>query len=141
MIKCIKSFTLFEKLLWVFSVTVIITSAVIFGSSEPVSVGASLIGVTSLIFIAKGHYIGQALTIVFSVLYGIISVKQCYYGEAFTYLGMTVPSALFTMIVWIRHPYQNSDTVEVSSLTKTKIAVIVFLPSLLPFYSTIFCLL
>ena len=34
---------------------------------------ASLVGVTSLIFIAKGNPIGQALIVVFSLLYGAIS--------------------------------------------------------------------
>lgn len=34
---------------------------------------ASLIGVTSLIFVAKANPIGQALIIVFGTIYGIIS--------------------------------------------------------------------
>lgn len=125
MIKLIRNFTLFEKLLWLFSIAVIIISSAIFRSQDILSISASLIGVTALIFIAKGHYAGQLLTIVFSALYGIISIKQHYYGEAITYLGMTAPSALFTMIAWIRHPYKNSDTVEVSSVTKIKAVLIV----------------
>ncbi len=122
--KLLKSFTLFEATLWLFSVLVIIGSAYFFGSSDMMTLGASLVGVTALIYIAKGHYIGQALTILFSVLYGIISIRQTYYGEAITYLGMTAPSALFTMIAWIRHPYKSSDQVEVSRLSKRKIILI-----------------
>ncbi len=122
--KLFKSFTLFEAALWLFSVLVIVGSAYFFGSDDIMTLGASLVGVTSLIFIAKGHYIGQALGILFSVLYGIISIHQTYYGEAFTYLGMTAPSALFTMIAWIRHPYKDSDQVEVSRLSKRKVILI-----------------
>ena len=49
---------------------------------------ASLIGVTSLIFNAKGNPFGQLLMVVFSILYGIISYTFSYYGEMITYLGM-----------------------------------------------------
>ena len=59
---------------------------------------ASLIGVTSLIFIAKGNPVGQALTITFSVLYGIISLTFAYYGEMITYLGMTAPMAVWALM-------------------------------------------
>ena len=44
------------------------------------TLAASLIGTTSLIFNAKGNPIGQALMIVFSLLYGVIS----YIGMVFS---------------------------------------------------------
>ena len=59
------------------------------------TLAASLIGVTSLIFNAKGNPFGQLLMVLFSVLYGIISYSFRYYGEMVTYLGMTGPMALF----------------------------------------------
>ena len=61
---------------------------------------ASLIDVTSLIFNVKGNPFGQLLMIVFSVLYGIISFDFGYYGEMATYLGMMTPMALFSLISW-----------------------------------------
>ncbi len=112
--KMLTSFSLFEKGLWLVSVAVIIASSLLCQCGIGMSVIASLIGVTALIFIAKGHYIGQLLVMVFAVFYGILSVQQKYYGEAFTYLGMTLPTAFITMIVWIRHPYQDSKTVAVA---------------------------
>ena len=48
---------------------------------------ASLIGVTSLIFCAKGNPFGQFLMILFSLLYGLISFSFAYYGEMLTYLA------------------------------------------------------
>ena len=72
------------------------------------TLAASLIGVTSLIFNAKGNPIGQALMIVFSLLYGIISYTFSYYGEMITYLGMTGPMALFALISWLRNPYKGN---------------------------------
>ena len=62
------------------------------------TLAASLTSATSLIFNAKGNPIGQALMIVFSLLYGVISYTFSYFGEMITYLGMTGPMALFALI-------------------------------------------
>lgn len=100
-------FTKYEKILWLSSVTIILTSFLIFSRSDYLTLAASLIGATSLIFSAKAHPAGQVLMIVFSVLYGIISYRFRYYGEMITYLGMTGPMALFALISWIRHPFEK----------------------------------
>ena len=89
---------------------------------------ASLMGVTALIFLAKGNWIGQALTVLFAILYAIISYQTQYYGEMITYLGMTAPTAALAAVEWIRHPYKKGmDEVKVSRLTKSKIIVMVVL--------------
>ena len=80
---------------------------------------ASLIGAASLIFNAKGNPTGQLLMIVFSLLYGIISFSFAYYGEMLTYLGMTMPMAVFSLISWLRNPYNgNKSEVKVNRLSK-----------------------
>ena len=66
-------FTKSELALWASSVGLILASFVAFDRVNFMTLAASLIGVTSLIFNAKGNSIGQALMIVFSLLYGIIS--------------------------------------------------------------------
>ena len=85
---------------------------------------ASLIGVTALIFVAKGYVLGQLLSVVFSVLYGIVSYSQAYYGEMITYLGMTGPIALAAFISWMRHPYKDTKEVEVSRLKKKSFVIL-----------------
>lgn len=80
---------------------------------------ASLIGVTSLIFNAKGNPFGQLLMVVFSLLYGIISYTFSYYGEMVTYLGMTMPMAIFALISWMKNPYNgNKAEVKVNEIGK-----------------------
>ena len=80
---------------------------------------ASLIGVTSLIFNAIGNPFGQLLMVVFSLLYGIISYTFAYYGEMITYLGMTMPMAIFALISWLRNPYNgNKSEVKVNSISR-----------------------
>ena len=108
-----------ELALWSVSVIFIIISFCIFARESYLTLSASLIGVTSLIFNAKGNPIGQALMIVFSLLYGIISFTFAYYGEMITYLGMTMPMALFALISWLRNPYNgNKAEVKVNSISK-----------------------
>lgn len=97
-----------EWLLWGISVTLILTAFLIFDRESCLTLAASLIGVTSLIFSAKGNPFGQFLMIIFSVLYGIISFSFAYYGEMITYMGMTGPMAAFALVSWLRNPYNGS---------------------------------
>lgn len=100
----------------------IIISFFIFDTENYLTLIASLIGVTSLIFNAKGNPFGQFLMIIFSILYGIISFSFHYYGEMITYLGMTMPMAVFALIAWLRHPFkENKSEVEVNTISKTEI--------------------
>ena len=115
-----RGLTVFERCLWLFSVAVISLSFLMAGGGDALTLMASLIGVTALIFVAKGYVLGQALTVAFAVLYGIISFFCRYYGEMITYLGMTAPSAVLTAVSWMRHPYEGSREVEVSRLNKQR---------------------
>lgn len=118
-----KNLTKFEWILWGVSVVTIVMSAAFSGSSSILETIASLVGVTALIFVAKGLIIGQALTVVFSFLYGIVSLQFHYWGEMITYLFMSAPIALLATIEWIKHPFKNTDVVEVSRVTKKQIVV------------------
>ena len=103
------NFTRGELILWISSLLAITISFLIFDRSGWLSLIASLIGATSLIFCAKGDPIGQALIILFSLIYGYISWTFAYYGEMITYAGMTLPMAIFALISWIRHPYKKNS--------------------------------
>ncbi|NLA76370.1 MAG: nicotinamide mononucleotide transporter [Clostridiales bacterium] len=110
-------FTKSELTLWGVSVLLIVISFCIFDRANYLTLAASLVGATSLIFNAKGNPFGQLLMIVFSVLYGIISLSFAYYGEMITYLGMTAPMALFALVSWLRNPYNgNKSEVKVNRL-------------------------
>ncbi|MBE5883636.1 MAG: nicotinamide mononucleotide transporter [Lachnospiraceae bacterium] len=112
-------FTVGEIILWSSSVSVIIISFCLFDRTNYMTLCASIIGVTSLIFNAKGNPFGQLLMVIFSLLYGIISYTFSYYGEMITYLGMTMPMALFALISWLKNPYNgNKAEVKVNSIGK-----------------------
>ena len=105
--KLLQYFSGAERLLWGLSVVFIVGSFCAFDRENYLTLAASLIGVTSLIFNAKGNPIGQVLMVLFSLLYGIISYTFAYYGEMITYLGMTMPMAVFALISWLKNPYNG----------------------------------
>lgn len=118
-------FTKTEKLLWLISVVMIVSSYLAFDRGSVISLIASLVGVTAIILNAKGNPFGQFLMVIFSILYGIISYSFRYYGEMITYVLMTGPMALFALISWLRHPYKgNKAEVEVNNVTKKEITAI-----------------
>lgn len=120
----INYFSKTEIVLWCCSVILIVLSFSIFDHENYFTLLASLIGVTSLIFNAKGNPLGQLLMVIFSLLYGIISFTFSYYGEMLTYLGMTLPMAVFSLITWLKNPYNgNKAEVEVNYLNKSEIIV------------------
>ena len=110
-----------EVVLWSVSVFTILLSFCLFDKENFLTLIASLIGVTSLIFNAKGNPFGQFLMVLFSLLYGIISFSFAYYGEMITYLGMTMPMAVFALVAWLKNPYKgNKAEVKVNSIGKSE---------------------
>ncbi len=105
--------------LWLLSISVILVFYRIFGGDGAPSLVASLIGVTALIFCAKGNPLGQALCVVFGVLYAVISYSFAYYGEMLTYVGMTVPMAVLSLWSWLKNSYGGKRSeVRVAALTR-----------------------
>lgn len=120
----INYFSKTEKILWISSVAIILAVFLIFDRERYLTLAASLIGVTSLIFNAKGNPVGQILMIAFSLLYGIISFTFSYYGEMITYLGMTLPMAVVALIAWLKNPYNgNRSEVKVNRIGKKETAL------------------
>ena len=111
-----RDLTVFERALWAVSAVVVTLSFLLSPEKDILSLIASLIGVTALIFVAKGYVFGQALTVVFAVFYGTISFFFRYYGEMITYLCMTSPIAILSVIEWLRHPYKDSAEVQVRKM-------------------------
>lgn len=127
-------FTKFEMCLFIFSLVLIISTFVIFDRVNYLTLISSLIGVTSLILAAKGNPISQILIIIFSIQYSIISWQEKYYGEIFTYIGMTLPMAVLALVEWIKHPYKgNKHEVEITLLCKKDILLMFFFTLIVTF--------
>ena len=118
----LKYFSNVEWALWLSSLLFIIISFFAFGGDGYLTLVASLVGATSLIYCAKGNPIGQVLMIIFGALYGIISYSFAYFGEMITYLGMTVPMAIVALVTWLKNPYKNNKSeVAVNKISKQEI--------------------
>ncbi len=112
-----KYFSKTEIFLWLFSVFLISISFFMFAGGDYLTLIASLIGVTSLIFASKGNPISQVLMIAFSILYGIISFGFRYYGEMITYLAMTLPMSALSLVSWLKNRYSKNE-VSVNRINK-----------------------
>lgn len=123
----IKNLTKKEWCLWLGSIFIVIISNALTEKVDLITMVAACIGVTSLVFAAKGNVWAQLLMIVFSILYGIISWRFHYWGEMITYLGMTMPMAIWSTITWIKNPASNGEEVEIQKLKiKHVLGIIVF---------------
>ena len=115
----IKELTKREWLIWLCSLIIVLASNLLATDLDILTLAAALIGVTSLIFAAKGNVWAQILMVVFSILYGIISFRFRYWGEMITYLGMTMPMAVWSVITWFKNPSEgNSSEVAIQKLTR-----------------------
>ncbi len=118
----LKNMTKKEWILWIISLSIVIVSNLFSSDFDLLTLMAALVGVTSLIFAAKGNVWAQILMIVFSILYGIISYRFRYWGEMITYLGMALPMAVWSTITWLRHPSGSDDNeVEIQILHRTQL--------------------
>lgn len=120
--------TRFEWGLLVVSLVVVSASFVLSPEGDLLNLLTSLIGVTGLIFIAKGMLLGPIITLVFSLLYAIISYRFAYYGEVLTYLGMTAPMEVVAIVAWARHPYKEDEgEVEVAHVRPRQVVLMTVL--------------
>lgn len=116
-----KTLTKKEWLLWLFSLAAVLTANIV-SSGDTLTLVAALVGVTSLVLMAKGNVWGQILMVIFSILYGIISFRFRYWGEMFTYLGMTLPMSVWAAVTWFKNPSkENKDEVAIFHLKKSHI--------------------
>ena len=112
-------FSLFEKILWLSSLLIITVTFFAFSNDGYLNFIASLIGATSLIFCAKGNFIGQILIIIFSTLYAIISYKAHLYGETMLNALYYVPMQFIGFYIWSKN--MNKETHEVKKIHMKKL--------------------
>lgn len=112
------SLTPFEAALWAVSCAVTVVSYILSPEGGSINFLASLIGVTAIIFVAKGRVLGQVLSAMFSLLYGYVSLRYHYYGELITYMGMTFPMAVMSIVSWAKNPYKDTAEVTVATVSK-----------------------
>ncbi len=77
----------------------------------------SLVGVVSVMTVAKGLVFAPFINIAYNIIYSIISVLQHYYGEAIIYIGLMIPIAVASIVSWLRNKNkENTSTVQVNKI-------------------------
>ncbi len=123
----IKNLSRKEWLIWIGSLVVVSLSNILSCDVDWLTLIAAMIGVTSLVFAAKGNVWAQILMILFSILYGIISFRFRYWGEMITYLGMSLPMAVWSTITWLKNPSkENENEVAIQKLCWKHLILLVF---------------
>ena len=120
----LKSLTRREWMIWLISLAIVTISNLAPGNVDLLTLTATWIGVTALILAAKGNVWAQILITVFSILYAVISWKFRYWGEMITYLGMTLPMAVWSTITWLRNPSESGKEVAIRRLTRRHVALL-----------------
>ncbi|MBO7345229.1 MAG: nicotinamide mononucleotide transporter [Clostridia bacterium] len=129
-----KELTKSEWIIYIISLTVVLVAGLFSQPINYVNLAGSLVGVTALIFISKGDPKGQALMVVFGVLYSITAISYRYYSEIITYLGMTVPLALTSFFTWVKNPFETKkNQVKIRALTIKEGLFAIFLTSVVTF--------
>lgn len=119
--------TKFETCLCLVSVLVIVIGFCFAQEKDVLNLVSSLIGVTSLIYIAKGNLFGEILSLIFGILYSFISYQNRLFSELITYGFMYVPLSIATIVTWFRHPYKDEKTVEITKTSLKLFLLIVLL--------------
>ena len=127
-----------EKILLFGSIILVSLVGVIF-KSDLLTTVCSIVGIITVLLLAKGKNLGQIFGLLIAALYSIVSFKNGYYGEVIIYLCIMLPMYIVGIISWIRHQNKDTNTVEVNKI-KMKEWIIVFFVSIVCFIGIYFLL-
>lgn len=121
-----KNLTKFEWGLWIFSLTAVTVSFFAVQNTDYATLAVSLLGVTSLIFAARGDVFGMMLMIAFSLVYSFVSFAFRYYGEMIIYLCMQLPCCIASLVSWLKNPSKKGgEEVKVGKLKKLHVIILI----------------
>lgn len=121
-----KNLTKFEWAIWICSLAAVIISFFAVNNTDYLTLASSLIGVTALIFAAKGDAFGIMIMLAFCIIYAVVSFTFGYYGEMIIYLCMQLPTSVATLVSWLKHPSDKGTAeVKIGKLTPVYAVVLV----------------
>lgn len=113
-----KSLKPLDYVLWGSSVILFVLTNVLLDSHNGLYTIAVIIGLTALIYTARGHVFGPLFMVIFSILYSLISLSMDYHSEFITYGSMTLPMSIVALYAWLKNPNkQNQNEVQTVILT------------------------
>ncbi len=120
----LEDFKAIDYIIWFLSLAIILVASLLATQKDAFSIIISLIGASSLIFVAKGQPLGQFIGVLFAILYGIKSLFLHYYGEFATYVFMTLPVAIVTAVNWLKNPFdKNKSEIKIENINFKKLII------------------
>lgn len=115
-----KNWSVFE-IVFIMCSVVIVTIGFVVGEDKNIySFIVSIVGVLSVIFLAKGWIIAPIVGILYSVLYGILAITMRYYGEMIVYIGIMLPMNIMSIISWLKNRDKENESQVVVNKISTK---------------------
>ena len=113
--KIFKDWSLFEKIILSLALLTITIVGIIF-KSDLITLLTALTAVSTTVLLAKGKSFAYILYIICILLYIVVSYNNNYYGEIIVYIFLILPMCISSLITWIKHPNNKTNTVEVNKI-------------------------
>ena len=123
--KILKDWTNFEKLLLFGSIVIVTITGLCF-KSDLLTITCSIVGIITVLLLAKGKNLGQVFGLLITILYSIVSFKNKYYGEVLIYALLMFPMFVIGIFSWIKHKNEKTNSVEINSIKKNEWIIISF---------------
>lgn len=115
--KFLKNWNWFEICFLTISLILITTFFIVGDDKNWLSLTASLLGIVTVLLVAKGLVIAQFFVVVHACLYSALSYTQHYYGEMIIYIGLMIPIGVLSIISWLRNRNkENLSQVQVNKI-------------------------
>ena len=115
--KILGEWSLFEILFLIFGVTVVSVGFFAGDDGNIFEYIISVIGVLSVIFLAKGWIVAPIVGIIYSILYALLAANSRFYGEVII-LIVIIPMNIITIISWLK----NNDKTKESQVMVNKVS-------------------
>ena len=134
----LKDWSKIEKALLFSSIIVILSVEIIF-KSDILTTSCSLIGILAALLLAKGKNLGQLSGLITTILYSIVSYNNKFYGEVIIYFFLMLPMYVISIISWLKHYDQKTNTVTIKKIDKHE-CLLVFIVAIIMTIWTYFLL-
>lgn len=122
--KIINYFSVTEWILWITGLAVVTCGFAFASDRSLLSYLSSVAGITCIIFNSKGNFVGQAVSIVFAILYGLYAYTQRYYGEMLIYFCLMTPIHIASIVTWFKNRHNGKALeVKINSLSRREYAI------------------
>ena len=123
--KILKNWNWFEIVFLIVSYIVLTLCFVLGTEKNTFSFIVSLVGVSSVMLVAKGLTIAPIVSIIYNILYATLSVTQKYYGETIIYTVIMIPLSIISLVSWVKNKNGGKEEqVQVNKISKKEYLIL-----------------